>query len=157
MLIKLIGSLLITLAGASLAVAYCRYEKRKLNVLDSFISLLFYIKGQIDCYSLPLDKILSSVSEDILQGCNCREIPENIEQMIKNSRIYLDDESTRLLNTFSAEFGSTYREEQLKRCDYYIQALSEQRRKMSDDLPAKSKIGSVLCICSSLGIMIILW
>ena len=126
-------------------------------MLDGFISLLFYIKGQIDCYSLPLDKILSSVSEDILQSCNCREKPDSIEQMIKNSKIYLEDESMRLLNAFSAEFGSTYREEQLKRCDYYIQALSEQRRRLSDDLPAKSKIGSALCICSSLGIMIILW
>ena len=157
MLIKLIGSLLIALAGMSLAAAYCRFEKKKLNVLDGFISLLFYIKGQIDCYSLPPDKILSSVSEDILQSCNCREKPDSIEQMIKNSKIYLEDESMRLLNAFSAEFGSTYREEQLKRCDYYIQALSEQRRRLSDDLPAKSKIGSALCICSSLGIMIILW
>ena len=154
MLIKLIGSLLIALAGMSLAAAYCRFEKKKLNVLDGFISLLFYIKGQIDCYSLPLDKILSSVSEDILQSCNCREKPDSIEQMIKNSKIYLEDESMRLLNAFSAEFGSTYK---LKRCDYYIQALSEQRRRLSDDLPAKSKIGSALCICSSLGIMIILW
>ena len=77
--------------------------------------------------------------------------------MLTHSRIYLDRESYRLLQRFFLEFGSLYRDEQLRRCDYYIEALGEQRRILFDDLPARAKIGGALCICSVIGLLIILW
>lgn len=157
MAIKIIGSLLIALTGSSLAVAVCRFERKKLNVLDGFIALLFYIKGQIDCYSLPIKDILESVPKDILNACMCTARPESIGQIIKGCKIYLEDESLRFLNSFCAEFGGIYREEQLKRCEYYIQSLCELRRKLADEIPTRRKVGSALWVCSSLGLMIILW
>ena len=157
MLVKLIGSLLIALAGGGFAMAFCIFERKRLEVLDSFIALLFYIKGQIDCYCLPLSDILATLDESITRGCMCHKTPESLEEMIRHSKIYLEDETRRLLYAFSSEFGSTFRDEQLRRCDYYIQCLCEERRRLSDDLPLRSRTGSALWICSSLGLLIILW
>ncbi len=157
MLVKLIGSLLIALAGGGFAMAVCIFERKRLEVLDAFIALLFYIKGQIDCYALPISDILLGLDENILRGCMCKKRPESIEEMIRHSKIYLEDESRRLMYSFAAEFGSTFREEQLRRCDYYIQCLCEERRRLSGEVPLRSRTGSALWICSSLGLLIILW
>ncbi len=152
-MIKLLGSLLLALTGLTLAVSISRFEQKKLRVIDSFISLIFHIKGQIDCYSLPLCDILRNRPS----GLELIEGSEDLGEILYHSRIYLDAETYRLLESFYLEFGGLYREEQLKRCDYYIEALGEQRRAIFEDLPARQKIGSALCICSTIGILIILW
>lgn len=152
---KLIGSLLLALTGIIAAISVCRFEQKKLKVMDGAIALLFYIKGQVDCYNLPLCDILASRPSELFpyagEGCT------DLGVMLSQSRIYLGSEPYRLLWQFYNEFGSTYRDEQLRRCDYYIDALTEQRRALSLDLPARSKIGSVLCICTAIGLAIILW
>ncbi len=152
-MLKLVGSLLLSLTGVVLAVSISRFEQKKLRVLDSFISLIFHIKGQIDCFSLPLCDIL----RDRPSGLELPTESDDLGEILYHSRMYLDAESYRLLQRFHLEFGSLYREEQLKRCDYYIEALGEQRRVLFEDLPARQKIGSALCICSTIGILIILW
>lgn len=146
---------MLALTGIAAAISIHRFEQKRLRVLDGFIALLFYIKGQVDCYNLPLS--------DILAGYPRKTCPDiyvdgmGFDRMLSESRIYLGAESLRLLERFYGEFGSTYRDEQLKRCDYYIDALTEQRRELSLDLPARTRVGSALCICLSIGLAIILW
>ena len=147
-MIKLVGGLLLAFCGVTLAVSVCRYERKRLSVLDLFISLLFYIKGQVDCFSLPLCDIMKK-SEFSSYG--------DFGQMLESNRIYLDGESYRLLESFYSEFGSVYRDEQLRRCDYYILELDERRKLNFSDLPSRTKIGGVLCLCSVMGILILLW
>lgn len=152
-MLKLLGSLMLVLTGIVLSSSVYRFEQKKLRVTDSFISLLFYIKGQIDCYGLPLCDIMRTRPDGLeILGDN-----DDFEYILSHSRIYLDSESYRLLCSFYAEFGGLYREEQLRRCDYYITALTEQRKLLFDDLPARAKIGSALCICSVIGVLILLW
>lgn len=155
--IKLFGSLLIAASALTAAISNSRFQKKRLQTLDGFIALLLYIKGQIDCYALPLSDILSSLSLDIFYDCNCPEGAETLDEMIESSKIYLGEESRRLLESFSIEFGSTFREEQLRRCDYYITALNEQRRILSEETVKKSKVGTALWVCSSLGLLVLLW
>ena len=152
-MIKLLGSLLLAVTGLVLAVSISRFEQKKLRVIDSFISLIFHIKGQIDCYSLPLCDILRNRPS----GLELLDGSEDLGEILYNARIYLDTETYRLLESFYTEFGGLYRDEQLKRCEYYIEALGEQRRALFEDLPARTRIGSALCICSTIGILIILW
>lgn len=152
-MLKLVGGLLLALTGVVLAVSIYRFEQKKLRVIDAFISLIFHIKGQIDCYSLPLCDIMQNRPTDL-------ELPRgtgDFFELLSHSKIYLDAEAYRLLERFYLEFGSLYREEQLKRCDYYIDALTEQRRMLFDDLPARARVGGALCICSVIGLLIILW
>lgn len=147
-MIKLVGGLLLAVCGVTLAFSICRFERKRLSVLDLFISLLFYIKGQIDCFGLPLCDIMKK------SGLSSYE---DFGEMLESNKIYLDDESYRLLENFYSEFGSVYRDEQLRRCDYYICALDERRKLIFSDLPSRTRIGGVLCICSVIGILILLW
>jgi hypothetical protein len=157
MIIKLIGSIILTLSGVGFALSHCRYQRKKLITIDAFISLIRHIKGQIDCYARPINEILATLPPEIYHGCNCSMGAESIEEMIDESKIYLDDEPLRLLRSFSCEFGSTFREEQLRRCDYYISSLGEKRGQIEKESEAKSRSGSALYICGALSLSLLLW
>ncbi len=156
MVYKAVGSILLCACAVFISLYVSRFEKRRLEVTDAFISLLFYIKGQVDCYSRPISEILSGAPPIILDACAYVD-GEGLISMVERSKPYLNDESFRLLFCFASEFGSTYREEQMKRCDYYIEALTEERKNMAEDIPKRSKIYSTLAICSVLCIIILLW
>ena len=156
MVYKAVGSALLFVCAVFISTYVSRFEKRRLEVTDAFISLIFYIKGQVDCYSKPIDEILSGAPSRVLDACAYRG-GEGLISMVERSRLYLGDESFRLLYCFASEFGSTYREEQMKRCDYYIEALTEERKNMAEDIPKMSRIYSTLAICSVLCIIILLW
>ena len=168
---KIIGGLLILGTGGYIALAVNRFERRRLRVLDAYISLLYYIKGQIDCYALPVGDILSRADPTLLAAClgldqghieadtfSCLEGTDApLPCMVEESRLYLEPETERLLRTFSGELGHTFRAEQVSRCVYYISALTEERRKLFDTLPARLRVSSVLCLCCSLGATVLLW
>ncbi len=157
MTIKLLGSLFFGISGVIMAIAYSRFQTKKLTTIDGFISLLFYIKGQIDCFLRPRSDILSTLPAEVFCACNCPHGAETLEEMVDASRIYLDEESLRLVSSFASEFGSTFRDEQLRRCDYYISALSEERKRVFSSVNSKSRAGSALWICACIGIIILLW
>jgi len=157
MTVKLIGSLLFALSGVVMAMSYSRFQTKKLTTIDGFVSLLFYIKGQIDCFARPRSEILSTLPAEVFCACNCPHGAETLEELVEASKIYLDDEPLRLVASFASEFGSTFRDEQLRRCDYYISALSEERRRVFSEVQSRSRAGSALWICVCVGIIILLW
>lgn len=157
MVIKIIGCGAVAIASVIMAWSYRRFQWRKLDTLDGFVSLIFYIKGQIDCYSRPRTDILSTLPPEIFHACNCPRGASTLEELLEASRIYLDDEPERLVSAFCAEFGSTFRDEQLRRCDHYIAALGDQRRILSADVESKSRAGSALWVCAGLCAIILFW
>lgn len=157
MIIKLIGGIVFGFAGVIMALSYRRFQLRKLTSLDGFISLLFYIKGQIECFARPRSDILNSLPAEIFCACNCPHGAGTLEEIVEASRIYLDDETLRLISSFASEFGSTFRDEQLRRCDYYISALGEERRRVFASVNSKGRAGGALWICACVGIIILLW
>ena len=157
MIIKIVGCGALALASVIMALSYRRFQWRKLDTIDGFVALIFYIKGQIDCYSRPRSDILSSLPPEIFHACNCPRGATTLEELVDASRVYLDDEPLRLLTTFCSEFGSTFRQEQLRRCDHYIAALGEQRRIVASNVNSKSRAGTALFICAGIGVIILLW
>ncbi len=157
MLIKFIGSALLALSGACASVSLCRYCHRRLEAIEGFIALIFYIKGQVECYARPICEIMATLSPEILRDCGCPTGASSLEELISESKIYLDRESYRLLSAFAQEFGTVFREEQSKRCDYYIALLGERRALISSRLLPEMRAGSAVVLCASLCLVILLW
>ena len=80
-----------------------------------------------------------------------------LPDMIRGSRLYLEPETERLLTAFSSELGHTFREEQVARCDHYLEALGEERRRLAEALPGRIRMNSVLCLCCVMGVAVLLW
>lgn len=133
------------------------YEKRKVSVLGGWMDLLFYIRTNIDCYLTPVEQIFAEADPALLRACMGDTSVKSPADLLKRSLPYLDEESKRLLEAFSREIGNCYREEQVKRCDYYLSALRAIREKKNADLPARLRVRSALCLCSAIGLAILLW
>ncbi len=86
-----------------------------------------------------------------------REGDTSPARLLEHSKAYLEEETVHLLDSFSREIGSCYREEQVKRCDYYISALRKIREKQLAELPARLKTRGALCMCGAVGLAILLW
>lgn len=157
MWIKLIGSILLGLSGAVSAISVCRFHRRRLDTLDGFISLIYYIKGQVDCYARPIGDIMLGLPPEILRDCNCPRGASTLDELIEESRVYLNREELRLLCSFASEFGSTFREEQTRRCGHYIEMLRDRRAAVSERLVGEMRSGSALCVCVSICLMLLLW
>ena len=165
MICKILGSLVLLFAGGYISVAIARFERRRLRVLDGYISLIYYVKGQIDCYAMPLSDILASADPAVIAACLGLDLTTPLTQptdipltaMVRESHLYLEPEAERLLTTLTGELGSTYRAEQVARCDHYLTALTEERKKLSDTLPARLRATCTLCLCCALGAAVLLW
>ena len=155
--VKLVGSALLVLAGCYAAHIGARDLKKRLSVTEAWMELIRLIRIQIDCYMLPLDAILASVDSALLSRAGAG-VPENtLPALLTRSLPFLDAETERLLSAFVRELGTSYREEQLKRCDYYLAALQSRRDTVAASLPSRQKLCRALCICIAAGSAILLW
>lgn len=155
--LKLLGAILILGVGAICARGSVQYEKKRLRILDGWIDLIFYIRTHIDCYLMPLGEILAAGREEIPELYVHADAATDLHAILRASVIYLDGDAKRLLERFVREIGSSYREEQVHRCDYYITALRALREQYAAELPTRLRISVTLSLCVSLGTAVLLW
>ena len=110
MIITLIGTILLSASGVAVAISVNRFHKRRLATLDGLISLIFFIKGQVDCYARPVCEILTSMPPEILLHCNCNtgvasleEIAEIIPGGVSPEEALNEKELARIIDSFVRE------------------------------------------------------
>jgi hypothetical protein len=128
-----------------------------LTVLEGWIHLLRYTKGEIDCHLTPIRHILGHADPSLLLSCGGRGDEQSLDTLLESSLHYLEGESKRLISCLIREIGGCYREEQIRRLDYYLQALQRERDALFLSFPQKAKAKSAICICFSVGATILLW
>lgn len=154
---KLLGSLLILAAGAGGAILSARTEQRKLTVLDGWIDLIAHVRARIDCYLTPLDEILSALDPELVRRCGGSLPCRSCAALLQSASPALSPEGRRLIGAFVSGIGDGYREEQVRACDYYLDALRELRKKTAAELPARIRVRAALCLTAALGAAILLW
>lgn len=155
--LKLFGSLCLLMAGTLAAHTCARYEKQKLSVLDAWITLIDTIREEIDCYLLPLDDILASIDRTLILDCMCAKTAPSLEDLLRSSLLYLEPEAKRLISSFVREIGKSNREEQVRRCSYYVTGLQNVRERMKGELSGKIRVGSTLSLGIAAAVTILLW
>ena len=154
---KLVGTLVLLTVGGSFAHLSAKSERRRLSVLDAWIELLLTVRNEIDCYLRPIDEILHGCDPRLRRACTAGEDGESLAALLRSASAYTDDETRRLLEKFSREVGSTYREEELRRCEFYIHALQARRDALATALPLRIKLAVTLSLSAALGTVILLW
>lgn len=148
---------MIILAGCMAAIVIAIREKRKIQLLEAWIDLIFHIRTQIDCYLKPIGEILQGADTGLLLACMGTADDRAPCILLERCRPYLSGDAERLLSAFVGEIGCSYREEQVKRCDFYMESLRRLSEKEREQLPARLRVRTSLCICASIGAAILLW
>lgn len=155
--LKILGAVLVLCVTALSAYRTTRLERARLATLDAWLSLLYFVRGQIDCFARPLDEILLYADKSVLEALGCCTAVPHLSTLLESSRERLDSETLHILKDLLGELGSTYREEQVRRCDYYLKLLQAQRERISAQLPARIKLCVTLHLCLALGAAVVLW
>ena len=148
---------MILLAGSGASLCAVHYERVRLRLLDGWIDLILFIRGQIDCYLTPIDEILRALDPELLHLCMGSTGCTSLSALLQAGRLYLSPEAYRLLSGFVREIGSSSREEQLRRCDYYLEALRTLREKVAEEQPVRIRLSVTLGLCLSIATAILLW
>ena len=157
LLYKALGAIVIFVCGIETARRINAKISGENEKLEKYILLLRYIKAQIDCFALPIGEILAKADESLLFGCGWRRegAPTSLEEMLTGAALG-DGVSQGILLEFCKDFGKSYLDDQIRRCDHYISLLEERRDILGKDIPRKKKLNSTLCISGALALIILL-
>ena len=154
---KLIGVTLVVVGGAASAYVMNTRVTSSLLQAEAMISFLRYVKLRVDCYAMPIDRILADCDKSIYEriGYADAKKPEDLSCLASRC-ISLNREIKAIMEKFALEFGKSYREDQVKLCDRYIDELTTLRSDISARLPMRKKLNSTLCISGAMAIVILL-
>ena len=154
--LKIAGSALILSAALYASVAVGAYERKALEVLEGFWRLINYTKNRIDLYCAPRETIMKSAAKESDLGLDI--LPdESFYELVSRCGAYLDPKAKKELLSFDSELGEAYRDEQIKKCDYYASLIDSFRRETQEKLPGKIKMDRTLIMSLSIGIILVLW
>lgn len=156
MWIKAAGGALILFAGWLTAFQLNRAESKKLSQMDSLIALLRFIRVQIDCYCVPVGEILRRCEPSLLTGCGLSSPPGDFLSLLDGLKPAPDGKTAEVLYSFCQELGGSYRDEQLKSCDYHIARLTAIREPMYSEAAKRKKVNTALCLSAAAGVVILL-
>ena len=154
--VKITGALMVIVGGIAAAYMLNARAKSSLAHTEGVISLVKHIRRSIDCYSMPAERIFSDCDSRIYAECGYfgNEVPRSLSELMSGCDA-LDARLLDILGRFEAEFGKSYRDEQVRICDRYIDELDEVRRGISERLPIRKRLNSTLCISGAIAIVIL--
>lgn len=155
---KLLGGTSIFLSASMFYFEARKFEKAKLRQTDAFVSLLRYIKKQIECFSAPISTIIAQCDPKLLEECGINVKGKKevfLSHLVQECVFYIDPEAIDVIKKFAHEFGKSYRDDQLKSCDYYISELTKYREKIVGELPKARKMRFAICFCISASIILL--
>lgn len=154
MMIKASGALMIIFASVFVSSDLIKREKRRIECVEGFLSLVLYINNSIECYSMPVKKILSHCDPSIMKKLGLDPTVSDFGQMISSCEVFLSDDSLKTLREFSSTLGKSYRDVQIRTCSKTIAELEGQRNALKAAYPSKRK--TVIAICAALGGMAVI-
>lgn len=159
MIYKILGSGLI-FAGSLIIYFEKRVNDTKsLKQANAYLKLLLHIKNKVETYSMPVEKIIACCDTDIIEACGLSDFKSSFVSLykcIENATLILDASTKKIILNFAEEFGTSYSVNQIKICEYYIQALKSRISELKDSQGKNAKVYLALSLCITLSLVLIL-
>ena len=153
-IVKLIGGLLLLVACFGVSHYFSSIEQKRMEHVRRLISLVRYIKNSVDCYSMPIDKILEAFGEDKLLELGTEKKVKDLLELYDELGKTCDSVSSKILYELSRDFGKGYREHQMRICETAISALERHLALLEETYPVRKKRLTTLCF--SIGGMLLI-
>ena len=142
LIFKCIGCLLLLGAGTLVGIALLTLEKRRVTQGEGFLALVRFLRWQIDTLARPLPDILAACQSSVLAA--------------RGAELCLSEEICTLLYEFANGLGATYREEQLRACDYLLTRITPYCDTIRRELPKRERIALFLPIAATVALILLL-
>jgi hypothetical protein len=153
---KIVGSAVILLTGLAFSHFLNLREEDRVVRLTAFYRLMRFFRTQIDCYCAPVSDILSRVDKKTLTECGCFIEVGDFKAFAASLRPQPTGELLEVLDSFAAELGASYREDQLKCCDSHIARIVSLRDAAVAEASRRKKLNTTLCMSAAAAAVILL-
>ncbi len=153
---KLIGLFFLLCSGILASIMLVRFEQKRCRQAEGFVALLRHIRLQIDCFSLPVSRILTTLPPQIREACDIPEGASSFPVLLTKTKLLLPTEACELLTAFGEDLGSSYREDQLRLCDYYIARLSPHCERIRAEQSRRIRLFLILPIALAAALALLL-
>ena len=147
-MLKLLGGAAVILSSVMAARYISSFEKNKIKRIEGIISFIKHIRDSIDCYSMPIEKIITS-GNALLWEMGIDKGKKELSELLCECGKGCGEDCEKILEAFSGTLGKGYREQQVRLCDEVISELESIRKKLVLVYPSKEK--TTLAICFTLG------
>ena len=150
--------LLILVCGAAFSIFAVQIIDARSRSVKAFCELLRIVKEKVECFGMSSVQMLRTLDRELLLSCGYRgdELPNDFLELIGECDI-ADQSAKAILLEFFSEFGKSYRAEQIKRCEYYLERLSKHERLVCSRAADQKKLYATLCFSASLILVILLF
>lgn len=155
---KLAGSAALVAAALIFYFDTRALERRREDQIKAYILLVEHIKKQIECFLLPIDRILWSCDEELLRRCGVSEGARvsDLNALLSGARLCLCNEALGVMRSFADNFGTYYSRAQIESCEYCIRDLMAIEKRMHEESKKNGRIRLTLCLCISLSLILML-
>ncbi len=153
---KAFGLFLLLGSGVLAGVMLVRFEQRRCRQAEGFLALLRHIRLQIDCFSLPVARILPALPVQIREACDIPLDVYDFPTLLTQTKLLLPPEMCELLTAFGEDLGSSYREDQLRLCDYYTARLTPYCERIRAEQSRRTRLALVLPIALAAALALLL-
>ena len=154
---RAIGIIIVLISGvAGSFLVVSEFEKRLTNT-RALCKLLRVCTEQVEYFSCSSHEILANCDALLLRECGYldKEIPNDFSEFLDRCEI-LSNESRAIMIEFAKDFGKSYKDEQVKRCKYYLEKMDEHESKLESSLPAQRKLYFAILLAATLTAIILL-
>ena len=144
---KIIGAILIFLVSIIVSSNYEKSKKQEIVDLKAMVSLLQFIKNQIEYFSLPISEILAKYSTD----------NECVKGFVDTGYLSFSDKNIQdeLIKCFT-QLGKGFKEEQISLLNYNIELTNKTIKSNEESNPQKIKVYRAMSLFISSCVVILL-
>ena len=154
---RIIGALLILCSAFFIANKAVAEVERTLCATSALRVLMEQIKNMIECYSMPIGKILEKIDPLTFKKCGYEGegAPADLLDLSKGA-VVPDGESFEIFSSFAKDFGKGYREDELLRCAMFLERMRSREQKLSKEIAKKKRVITTVSLCTALAVVILL-
>lgn len=132
---------MLAISGIYLCSQRLRFIERRLSVARGLCALIRYTKVQVENYAMPCSEILRRCPRETLSLCGYadEDAPADFVELCDALDVP-DEECRRIFCAFAVDMGSSYRAEQVKRCEEFLTLMGEREEYIADKLPSERKL-----------------
>lgn len=137
MILRVLGGGLILACSVCVSLYLSAESRRKVENVHAVRELIGYIRRNIDSFLTPIRRILKEYRCDVIDGCGFGDVMrrEGLTAAAEGEYLPLPKDAQTELLAFARSIGSGYRDEEIKRCEYYegvLLQIEEREREISD-------------------------
>lgn len=152
------GSALIFAASVGISYLLVSERCRRIRAYEALCALVAFIKGNIEAFGTPVDNILENCRIEYFESCDFGEVlrREGLEAASSRRLLPLGIDAELDFEAFAENLGKGYRDEELKRCDYYLSRFDSYLAKEREALARYTPMYRYLPPLGALSVVILL-